>query len=172
MSEAQFSTFDVPQIGEVRTKRGAESIKPDYLMMQKKFQKNSSSRFFVIWPQRGMVASIYTRTWFFLALCTYPLLDVKRLRRDNVLDTLPLIGPPQAENFTILHSPNTISFQNSSNLSDFPPKSTDHQARKLPPLGFRAPDQGGKLPPLPPCRGDNINTEPEARFIQLPLPKQ
>ena len=55
VSEAQFSTFDVPQIGEVRTKRGAESIKLDYVMVEKKFQKNSPSRFFVISPQRATV---------------------------------------------------------------------------------------------------------------------
>ena len=59
MSEGQFSTFDVPQIGEVRTKRGAESIKPDYGMLEKKFQKNSMKVFFLIWPQRATVKRIY-----------------------------------------------------------------------------------------------------------------
>ena len=41
-----FTTTNVPQIGRARTIWGAESIKLDYVMLEKKFQKKSMKMFF------------------------------------------------------------------------------------------------------------------------------
>ena len=74
VSVRHFTTSNHLDIGRWHSPRGAESIKLDYVMIQKKFQKICMKVFFLIWPQRGKQNRRHYRTPFFLELVTWPTL--------------------------------------------------------------------------------------------------